>query len=347
MNPILECVPNFSEGIDLEKIGRIAEAIGGTEGVKLLNVDPGKAANRTVITFAGSPLQVCESAFNAVKIASEIIDMRKHKGEHPRFGSTDVLPLVPVSGISMEETIHLARNLAKRIGEELHIPIYCYEYAAFEEKRKNLANCRSGEYEGLPLKMENQAWKPDFGPGVFDNRVAQTGAIALGARKFLIAYNINLNTKSAEIANAIASEVREKGIIQKDADGNILKGSDGKSIYKPGLLKCVKGMGWYLKDYDIAQLSYNLTDIDVNSVHQVFDVSCKISAKYGVKVTGSELIGLIPLKAMLDAGKHYLLEKGKGIAVSEPVLLETAVKELGLSDLAPFDYKSRIVEYLL
>ena len=350
MNQLIECVPNFSEGQNIEIINQIADAIKSVDGVKLINIDPGKATNRTVFTFLGEPEKVCEAAFRAVKKASEVIDMRKHKGEHPRFGSTDVLPLIPIAGISMEETIEYALQLAKRIGNELGIPIYCYEFAASEEKRRNLASCRAGEYEGLQKKLVDPEWKPDFGPAEFNQTVARTGAIALSARNFLIAYNVNLNTTSAQLANVIASEVREKGTIKHDGDpltGKPMKDNHGKTIYEPGLLKSVKGIGWFIEEYGIAQLSYNITDITKSSMHQVFEASCERAIAHGVHVTGSELIGLVPLQPMLDAGRYFREKQHLPTNVSEEELLATAIKSMGLDELAPFDPTKRIIEYLI
>jgi glutamate formiminotransferase/formiminotetrahydrofolate cyclodeaminase len=303
---IIECVPNFSEGRDMSIIKQITDIIDAVEGVKLLDVDPGKDTNRTVVTFVGSPEQVSQAAFLAVKKASEIIDMSKHHGEHPRMGATDVCPFVPVSGITMEETADYARKLAKRLGEELKIPVYCYEYAAFEEKRRNLANCRSGEYEGLRKKLADPAWKPDFGPAVFNPKA---GATAVGARDFLVAFNVNLNTTSIRRANSIAYDIREKGRPMKEGDpvtGKIVKDKHGEQVMIPGTLKSVKAIGWYIEEYGIAQISMNLTNISVTPVHIAFDEVCRKADDRGLRVTGSELVGLIPLKAMLDAGKYFL-----------------------------------------
>ncbi|MDP4240175.1 MAG: glutamate formimidoyltransferase [Bacteroidota bacterium] len=350
MNRIIECVPNFSEGNNMEIINQIAHEIKSVEGVKLIDIDPGKATNRTVITFVGTPDEVCEAAFRAVKKASELIDMSKHKGEHPRFGATDVLPLIPVKGITMEETVDYARKLGKRIGEELRIPIYCYEFAASEEKRRNLANCRAGEYEGLPQKLIDPAWKPDFGPAEFNEVVRKSGAIALSARNFLIAYNVNLNTTSTRWANSIAYDIREKGRVKREGNpltGKIVKDEHGNNVYTPGLLKGVKGIGWYIEEYGIAQLSFNITDITVASMHQVFELACERAALRGIRVTGSELIGVIPLKAMLDAGKYFLQKQKRSTGISDEEILKIAVKSLGLDELAPFDPKKKIIEYLM
>ncbi len=350
MNQIIECVPNFSEGRDMQVIGRITAEIEKVEGVKLLDVDPGRATNRTVVTFVGTPEAVCEAAFRAVKRASELIDMRKHRGAHPRFGATDVCPLVPVSGITMDEVVEYARALGKRIGNELHIPVYCYEFAAFEEKRRNLANCRQGEYEGLAKKISSPDWKPDFGPGDWDDQVTFTGATAIGARNFLIAYNVNLNTTSTRRANSVAYDIREKGRILREGDplaGKIIKDANGEPVYEPGLLKAVKAIGWYIEEYGIAQISINLTDLKVSPLHIVFDTACERATARGLRVTGSELVGMVPLQAMLDAGKYFLEKQNRSTGIPEKEIIKIAVKSLGLDDLAPFDPKKKIIEYLL
>jgi glutamate formiminotransferase/formiminotetrahydrofolate cyclodeaminase len=347
MKQILECVPNFSEGKDIKIIEQITAEIESVEGVKLLNVDAGKATNRTVVTFVGSPSRVVEAAFLAVKKASELIDMSKHKGEHPRFGATDVCPLVPVAGITMEETVEYARKLAKKIGEQLKIPVYCYENAAFEEKRRNLASCRSGEYEGLKDKLKNPEWKPDFGPSEFNKK---SGAIAVGARDFLVAYNINLNTTSSRRANAIAFDVRERGRVKKKGNpltGKIVKDENGNTVMIPGSLKSVKGIGWYIKEFGIAQISLNLTNISITPIHIAFDEVCKKAEARGVRVTGSEIVGLVPLKAMLDAGKYFLKKQNRSLGVSDKELLKIAVKSLGLNDLYEFKPEEKIIEFLL
>jgi len=302
------------------------------------------------VTFVGSPDEVCEAAFRAVKKASELIDMSKHKGEHPRFGATDVLPLIPVKGITMEETVELARKLGMRIGEELGIPIYFYEFAATEEKRRNLANCRAGEYEGLPQKLADPPWKPDFGASAFNEVVRKTGAIALSARNFLIAYNVNLNTTSTRWANSIVYDIREKGRVKREGNtltGKIIKDENGNKVYNPGLLKGVKGIGWYIEEYGIAQLSFNITDISIVSMHQVFELACERAALRGIRVTGSELVGVIPLMAMLDAGKYFLRKQKRSTGISDDEILKIAVKSLGLDELAPFDPKKKIIEYLM
>jgi glutamate formiminotransferase/formiminotetrahydrofolate cyclodeaminase len=350
MNRIIECVPNFSEGNNMDIINRIAQEIKSVEGVKLIDIDPGKATNRTVMTFVGTPDEVCEAAFRAVKKASELIDMSKHKGEHPRFGATDVLPLIPVKGITMEETAEYARKLGKRIGDELGIPIYFYEFAATEEKRRNLANCRAGEYEGLQQKIMNPAWKPDCGATGYNDIVRKSGAIALSARNFLIAYNVNLNTTSTRWANSIAYDIREKGRVKREGNpltGKILKDENGNKVFTPGLLKGVKGIGWYIEEYGIAQLSFNITDISVVSMHQVFELACERAAIRGIRVTGSELVGVIPLKAMLDAGKYFLRKQKRSTGISDEEIIKIAIKSLGLDELAPFDPKKKIIEYLM
>ncbi len=347
MKRIIECVPNFSEGRDMSVIKQITDLIQTIDGVKLLDVDPGAATNRTVVTFVGEPELVIEAAFLAIKKASEIIDMSKHKGAHPRFGATDVCPLIPVTGITMEETVVFARKLAKRVGEELKFPVYCYEFAALNEERRNLANVRSGEYEALPKKLSDPTWKPDFGPAKF---VPQTGAIAIGARNFLVAFNVNLNTTSERRANAIAYDVREKGRPKREGNpitGKILKDKDGNNIIVPGSLKKVKAIGWFIKEYGIAQISINLTDITVTPVHIAFDEVCVKAANRGLRVTGSELVGVIPLKAMLDAGKHYLKKQQRSVGISEKELINIAVKSLGLDSLKPFKPEEKIIEYLL
>ena len=347
MRRIIECVPNFSEGREMEVIRLITEVIEKVPGIKLLNVDPGYATNRTVITFAGEPEAVVEAAFQSIKKAYELINMRHHKGEHPRFGATDVCPLVPVSDVTMEETIEYARALAKRVGEELEIPVYCYEHAAFEPKRESLANCRSGEYEGLPEKIASSQWKPDFGPSIFN---ARSGATAIGARNFLIAYNVNLNTNSVRLANAIAFDVREAGRIQREGDpvtGKVIKDKKGEPVRIPGTLKKVRAIGWYIKEYRMAQISMNLTDITVTPIHKAFDEVCERGVSRGVRVTGSELIGVVPLSCMIEAGKYFLHKQKRSAGIPDEEIIEVAVRTLGLNELAPFDPKKRIIEYLL
>lgn len=331
-------------------IRQITDQIESVEGVRLLDVDPGKATNRTVVTFVGEPEAVLEAAVRAVRKAAELIDMRFHKGEHPRFGATDVCPLVPVRNISMEEVAALARKLGERIGSELGIPVYCYEHAAFSEERRNLAHCRAGEYEGLPQKLKDPRWKPDFGPAEFTERVAGTGATAVGARDFLVAYNVNLNTTSTRRANAIAFDIREKGRPVREGNpitGKIKKDEQGNEIWTPGALKACKAIGWFIEEYGIAQISINLTNISITPVHTAFEEACKKALERGLRVTGSELVGLIPLKAMLDAGKYFLRKQQRSVGVSESELVKIAVKSLGLDDLKPFNPKEKIIEYLL
>ena len=347
---LIECVPNISEGRDLDKIHTIANSVETVEGVKLLDIDPGAATNRTVITFVGEPEQVIEAAFILIKKASELIDMSKHHGEHPRFGATDVCPLVPISGITLEETAKYAHKLGKRVGEELEIPVYLYEKAAQEPKRVNLANCRSGEYEGLPKKLSNPDWKPDFGPAEFNNQVASTGATAISARDFLVAYNINLNTTSTRRANAIAFDIREAGRVKREGNpitGKKVLDDHGEPVRVPGKLKAVKGIGWFIEEYGIAQISYNLTNISITSMHEAFDETDKAAQERGLRVTGSELIGLIPLKAMLDAGDYFLKKQERSLGISEAEKIKIAVKSLGLDDLKPFNPKEKIIEYVL
>ena len=347
---LIECVPNISEGRDKDKIQRIARVVETIEGVKLLDIDPGKATNRTVITFVGEPEKVIEAAFLLIKEASELIDMKKHSGEHPRFGATDVCPLVPISGISLEETVTYAHQLGERVGKELGIPGYFYEKAARTEKRINLANCRSGEYEGLKDKLANPLWKPDFGPAEFNSNVAKTGAIAISARDFLIAYNVNLNTTSTRRANAIAFDIREAGRIKREGNpstGKKVLDEHGEPVRIPGKLKAVKGIGWYIEEYGIAQISYNLTNISITSMHEAFDATCKAADARGLRVTGSELIGLIPLQAMLDAADYYLIKQERSLGIAESEKIKIAVKSLGLDDLKPFNPEEKIIEYLL
>lgn len=350
MRQLIECVPNFSEGRDEGVIGRIAQVIRGTAGVRLLNVDPGKATNRTVYTFVGEPAAVVEAAFRAMKEAMQLIDMRQHHGEHPRFGATDVCPLVPVANITMEETVEWARKLARRAGEELGIPVYCYEFAATSDERRSLASCRAGEYEGLREKMVLPQWKPDFGPGAWNDSVARTGASAVGARNFLVAYNVNLNTTSVRRANSIAFDVREAGRVLREGDpltGKIITGTDGEPVRIPGSLKKVRAIGWFIREYGIAQISMNLTDITVTPVHVAFDEVCEKARLRGIRATGSELVGLIPLEAMLEAGRYFLRKQQRSTGVSDAELIRIAVKSLGLDELAPFDPGKRIIEYLL
>lgn len=344
---LIECVPNFSEGRDMNIIKQITDVIESVEGVRLIDVDPGKATNRTVVTMVGTPEEVCEAAFLAVKKASELIDMSKHHGAHPRFGATDVCPLVPVANITMDEVVEYARKLAKRIGEELSIPVYCYEFAAFEEKRRNLANCRSGEYEGLPKKLQDPAWKPCFGPAAFN---AKSGVTAVGARNFLVAYNVNLNTTSTRRANAVAFDIREKGRPQRV--GNPVTGKKavdekGNEIWIPGALKACKAIGWFIDEFGIAQVSINLTDITVTPLHVAFEEASKKAQERGLRVTGSELVGVVPLKAMLDAGKYFLHKQDRSTGIADSEIIKIAVKSMGLDELYPFDPQKKIIEYIL
>ena len=346
-NPLIECVPNFSEGRDMEKIKQITDEIESVEGVMILDVDPGKDTNRTVVTFVGDPESVCEAAFRAVRKAAQVIDMSRHTGAHPRIGATDVCPLVPVSGVTMEEVAGYARGLARKIGEELQLPVYCYESAAFEEKRKNLANIRAGEYEGLQKKLEDPVWKPDFGPARFD---AGAGAVIVGARDFLVAFNINLNTTSTRRANAIAFDVRERGREKREGNpvtGKVVRDADGNPVMIPGSLKAVKAIGWFIQEYGFAQISMNLTNIGVTPVHVAFDEVCRKAEARGVRVTGSELVGLIPLKSMLEAGRYFLHRQQRSAGVSDEELIRTAVRSMGLSELKPFNPQEKIIEYIL
>lgn len=332
---LIECVPNFSEGRDLNIIKQITDEIEATEGVRLLNVDPGKATNRTVVTFVGHPEAVINAAYKAIRKAGELIDMSKHKGEHPRMGATDVCPLIPIANISMEETAAYAQRLAERVGKDLQLPVYLYEAAQPDKNRSNLSVIRAGEYEGFFKKIKQPEWKPDFGPAAFD---AKRGATVIGARDFLVAYNVNLNTTSTRRANAIAFDVREAG---RNVEEN------GVKVNKPGSLKCVKAIGWYIEEYGVAQISINLTNINVTPVHIAFDEVCKKADARGVRVTGSELVGLIPLKAMLDAGKYFLRKQKRSTGVSEKELIKIAVKSMGLDELAPFKPEEKIIEYML
>ncbi len=335
MQPIIECVPNFSEGNDLNIIKQITDQVETVEGVRLLNVDPGKATNRTVVTFVGNPEAVIEAAFLAIKKAGELIDMSKHKGEHPRMGATDVCPLIPIANISMEETAKFAQRLAERVGMELQIPTYLYEAAQPDKSRNNLSVIRAGEYEGFFKKIKQPEWKPDFGPAEFD---AKRGGTVIGARDFLVAYNINLNTTSTRRANAIAFDVREAG---RNVEEN------GVKVNKPGTLKSVKAIGWYIEEYGVAQISMNLTNINTTPVHIAFDEVCKKADARGIRVTGSELVGLVPLKSLTDAGKYFLQKQQRSTGVSEKELIKIAVKSMGLDELGPFKPEERVIEYLL
>lgn len=347
MEKLIECVPNFSEGNDLGIIRQITDQVESVDGVRLLNVDPGKATNRTVVTFVGNPDAVIEAAFRAIKKASELIDMSKHKGEHPRMGATDVCPLIPIAGITMEETAAYAQKLGERVGKELAIPVYLYEAAQKNPVRKNLSVIRAGEYEGFFKKIKLPEWKPDFGPNEFS---VHSGGTVIGARDFLVAYNINLNTTSVRRANSIAFDVREAGRVKREGDpvtGKIVKDEKGNPVNMPGTLKSVKAIGWYIEEYGIAQISMNLTNINITPVHIAFDEVCKKANERGIRVTGSELVGLVPLNALLDAGKYFLKKQKRSVGVSEKELIRIAVKSLGLDELAPFKPEERIIEYLL
>ncbi len=347
MNQLIECVPNFSEGRDMSVIKQITDEIESIEGVKLLNVDPGKATNRTVVTFVGNPEAVVEAAFLAIKKAGELIDMSRHKGEHPRMGATDVCPFIPVSNISMEETAQYAIKLGKMVGEKLRVPVYFYENSQPDKSRSNLSVIRAGEYEGFFKKIKLPEWKPDAGPQEFDPK---RGATVIGARDFLVAYNINLNTTSTRRANAIAFDVREAGRVMREGNkvtGKIITNPDGTPKSVPGTLKSVKAIGWYIEEYGVAQISMNLTNIYATPVHVAFDEVCKKAAERGIRVTGSELVGLIPLNAMLDAGRYFLRKQQRSVGVSEKELIKIAVKSMGLDELGPFKPEERIIEYLL
>lgn len=350
MKKLIECVPNFSEGRDMSVINQITDEIEKIDGVKLLDVDPGATTNRTVVTFVGTPEEVCEAAFQAVKKAQELIDMRRHKGDHPRFGATDVCPLVPISGISMEETTEFARNLGKRIGEELGIPVFLYENAATKEIRRNLANCREGEYEGLKDRICTDEWKPDFGPSEFNESIARSGATAVGARDFLIAVNFNLNTTSTRRANAIAFDVREKGRPKREGNliiGKIIKDENGEPVMIPGTLKGTKAIGWFIEEYGIAQVSMNITNLSQTPLHVAFDeVSQKAQAR-GIRVTGLEIVGLVPKKAIIEAGKYYLHKQRRSLGITESEIVKIAIKSMGLDDLKPFNPDEKIIEYVL
>jgi glutamate formiminotransferase/formiminotetrahydrofolate cyclodeaminase len=347
MPALIECVPNFSEGRDPEIIRQITAVIEGVEGATLLHVDPGKATNRTVVTIAGAPEAVCEAAFRAIAKAGELIDMRHHTGEHPRMGATDVCPLVPISGITMEETAAFARKLAERVGEELGIPVYLYEAAQPNPARKNLSVIRAGEYEGLAAKQADPAWKPDFGPVAFSPK---SGATVIGARDFLVAYNVNLNTTSTRRANAIAFDVREAGRPAREGDpvtGKAIVDAEGRPVMIPGTLKAVKAIGWYIAEYEVAQVSMNLVDINVTPLHVAFDEVVRAAEARGIRVTGSELVGLVPLQTMLDAGRYFLRKQQRSLGVSEQELIRTAILSLGLNELVPFVPEERIIEYRL
>ena len=343
-NAVVECVPNFSEGVNMDIIKRITDEIETVKGVQLLDVDPGKATNRTVVTFVGNPQAVIDAAFLAIKKAGELIDMRNHKGEHPRTGATDVCPLIPISGITVDETIAFANQLGKRVGEDLNIPVYLYEYAATADYRRNLADIRSGEYEGFAAKIVKPEWKPDYGNAIFNER---SGATVIGVRDFLIAYNVNLNTTSTRRANSVAFDIREKGRQKTDEKGKTVKDEKGEPVWIPGLLKSVKAIGWFIEEYGIAQISMNLTNMNVTPLHIAFDTSCERANARGLRVTGSELVGLVPLEAILNAGKYFLRKQQRSLGVSEAELIKIAVKSLGLDELTPFDPQKKIIEYRL
>ena len=341
---LVECVPNFSEGRDLNIIKQITDEIEKVDGVRLLDVDPGKATNRTVVTFVGHPKAVIEAAFQAIKKASELIDMSKHSGEHPRMGATDVCPLIPISGITMEETAAYAHELGKRVGESLQIPVFMYEAAATSPDRQNLAIIRAGEYEGMATKLKDPKWHPDYGTNIFNERA---GATVIGARDFLVAYNVNLNTTSVRRANSVAFDVRENGRIKTDANGKNVLDASGEPIRIPGACKSVKAIGWYIEEYGIAQISMNLTNINETPLHIAFDACCQSAQGRGLRVTGSELVGLVPKSVLIDAGKHFLKQQKRSVGISENELIHIAVRTLGLDELSPFDPSKKVIEYLL
>jgi len=347
---IIECVPNFSEGRDRRIIDSICEAISAAGGVEILDVDPGEATNRTVVTFVGEPEAVVEAAFEGVRRAAELIDMRHHHGAHPRMGATDVLPLIPVAGVTLEECAAMARKLAERIAAELKVPTYCYEAAAFTPARRNLAVCRAGEYEALPKKMEDETGKPDFGARAFDEGVARTGATAVGARDFLIAVNFNLNTTSTRRANAIAFDVREKGRPAREGGkltGKPMKDENGKPVMIPGTLKGTKAIGWFIDEYGIAKVSMNITDIAATPLHRAFDEVSRAAAARGLRVTGTEIVGLLPKRALIEAGRHYLHMQQRSTGIPDSEIIKIAVKSMGLDDLKPFDPAEKVIEYML
>lgn len=347
---IIECVPNFSEGRDSAIIKQITDSIVSVSGVKLLDVDPGEATNRTVVTFVGSPEDVVEAAFRGVKKAAELIDMSKHHGAHPRMGATDVLPLIPIAGITLEECAELARKLAKRIADELEVPTYCYEAAAFTPERKNLAVCRKGEYEALPERLNHPGEAPDFGDRPFDDKVAKTGTTAVGARDFLIAVNFNLNSTSTRRANAIAFDVREKGRPMRQGPkvtDKPVKDENGKTVMIPGTLKATKAIGWYIDEYKIAQVSMNITDISVTPLHVAFDEVCRAASERGIRITGTEIVGLIPKRTLIEAGKYFLKKQQRSTGISEDEIIRVAIKSMGLDDLKPFNPEEKVIEYMI
>ncbi|MBE6188294.1 MAG: glutamate formimidoyltransferase [Rikenellaceae bacterium] len=350
MMRIIECVPNFSEGRDMEVINQITAAITSAADVRLLDVDPGQATNRTVVTFAGSPEDVVEAAFAGVKRAAELIDMRKHKGAHPRMGATDVLPLVPVAGVTLEECAEMARELAKRIATELHIPVYCYEAAAYTPERKNLAVCREGEYEALAQRFTDPASAPDFGGEQWNESTARSGATAVGARDFLIAVNFNLNTTSTRRANAIAFDVREKGRPVREGNpiiGKVVTDENGEPLMRPGTLKGTKAIGWYIEEYGIAQVSMNITDIALTPLHIAFDEVCRSANERGIRVTGTEIVGLVPKRTLIEAGKYFLRKQHRSVGIAESEIIRMAVKSMGLDELKPFVPEEKVIEYML
>lgn len=344
---LIECVPNFSEGRDMDIIKQITDEIESVDDVKLLDVDPGKATNRTVVTFVGQPEAVVKAAFLAIKKAAELIDMREHEGEHPRMGATDVCPLVPVSNITMEEVVKYAHKLGEMAGSQLDIPFYMYEAAATKKERKNLATIRAGEYEGLPDKLKRSEWKPDYGPAQFNPKA---GATAIGARDFLIAYNVNLNTTSTRRTNSVAFDVREKGRVKREdgkINGKILRDEEGQPLREPGMCKGVKGIGWYIEEYGICQISMNITDIKATALHEAFEACRQSANRRGLRVTGSELVGLVPKQVLLDAGKYFLRQQERSLGIHEEEIIKIAVKSLGLDELGPFDPKKKVIEYML
>ena len=350
MKKLIECVPNFSEGRDMSVIRQITDEVERQDGVKLLDVDPGYSTNRTVVTFVGTPDEVVEAAFQAVKKAQELIDMRRHKGDHPRFGATDVCPLVPISGVTMDEVAEYARKLGERIGNELRIPVYLYENAAASEKRRNLANCREGEYEGLKDKIASAEWTPDFGPSELDESVARSGAVAVGARDFLIAVNFNLNTTSTRRANAIAFDVREKGRTKREGNpitGEIVRDESGEPVMIPGTLKGTKAIGWFIAEYGIAQVSMNITNLSETPLHVAFEEVREKARNRGLRVTGLEIVGLVPKKAIIDAGRFYLAKQGRSLGITDAEIAKIAIKSMGLDDLKPFEPNEKIIEYVI
>lgn len=339
---LVECVPNISEGRRAEVYEKVAQAVTAVSGVTLLNVDPGQETNRTVITFVGEPEAVLEAAYRLAATAFSLIDMRQHRGAHPRIGAVDVVPFVPVAGVTMDTCVELAKRLAQRLGEEFQLPVYLYEYAATAPHRRSLSDIRAGEYEGLAEKLKDPAWQPDFGPAIFNPKL---GACVVGARKFLVAYNVNLNTTDKRLANRVALDVREKGRTKRNEKGEILRGEKGEPIYEPGLLKAVRAVGWTIPEYGCAQVSMNLTDMDVTPLHVAFDVCEERARERGLRVTGSELVGLVPKQALLEAGKHYLARMGKSRGLPEEEVIRVAVRTLGLSEVRPFNPAERIIEY--